>query len=884
MAGPKQQVHLTLTLDKVFLRAGPVARTFPVAGQVRPAKPWDRLTRFGVLLSWPKDLGWLSVAASFDGGGPPAAAFAATAAGLDEACAAHAVRRDQLAPPKFLEGVSFLVASLPQANRVFLSVEVDTDADGFRKAVRERWNEAKKEFVQPFHLWFFDAKQFGTFVSQPGQVDLVMKPCTPLPRFAGVLAADLGNTSTTAAALAVGDPVYRTDSVRMVPLDGGGEPAKTAAPMPSVVRLDRVTSFGPVPEGTRRFPGLPGDDRADAVLFAAGALVAAGGGADGELPPGVVYGAKHLLAAKEDGSAGGHQTLVVPHERPGGGPAVSEAVEVLDRAPGELLFAHAVRRFRRGASAWPADLTLTYPTTYGPREVKQLVRAAARGWLRAHGQPQGFDAPPEPTGDADLDRLGAELRQWLADPAAPAADCPLVGLTLDEATAAAFFHLHRRAFELPGGLLRFRYLHPGGLRLLLVDCGGGTTDVVLVHALSRPDGPPLLEIDVLARTGARGFGGDQITRAACRLAKAKIALALARLRTPAAVPAGLQPPPPTSPPTPAQARKAVDDFLDKVRGLDPHDELVPTTFDPRAADPATQLRRSAAHALWQLGDDLKRRLGAGKPVRLKDLDAARTGKDTSPLVAAAVRPLAPAQVPQALGQIGEVSVAPWEVDALVRPAVDAVVKKCNNLIRKHLVDRPGGEVEVDWVVVSGNGAKYPLVSKSLVDGLHVAYAAERLTVDAENLKEAVAKGAAMARMVERVPRAVGVKFNRHLSELLPFDVGYHDMLTNAPVPLFKEYTPYSELAAAPRRVRLVPAGGGVAAGHTFVLERRFPGDDEYSRYASYSFVQGISGELEVAYNPATGEFDVTDTTTGEPGAFADLMGVDALAPVMRGDL
>src|SRR5262249_25856538 len=141
-----------------------------------------------------------------------------------------------------------------------------------------------------------------------------------------------------------------------------------------------------------------------------------------------------------------------------------ERIEVLSRFPGELLFAHVVRQFRQGACAWPPNLTLTYPTTYGPRELRQLVRAAARGWLRAMSQAQGFEQAAEPDEDLELGSLAGAVRQWLQSPeqGIGPADCPLVGLTLDEATAAAFFHVYRRVFEQPGGLLRFRYLYPEG--------------------------------------------------------------------------------------------------------------------------------------------------------------------------------------------------------------------------------------------------------------------------------------------------------------------------------------------------------------------------------------------------------------------------------------
>src|SRR2546421_8414569 len=106
-------VHLTFTLDKVFLRAGTVSHTFSAAGQVRPARPWDRLTQFGLLAFWPKSVGWLRLAASATpepATAGPTIAFHETVPGIDAVCAAHAVKRDQLAPGKFLELNSFLVA------------------------------------------------------------------------------------------------------------------------------------------------------------------------------------------------------------------------------------------------------------------------------------------------------------------------------------------------------------------------------------------------------------------------------------------------------------------------------------------------------------------------------------------------------------------------------------------------------------------------------------------------------------------------------------------------------------------------------------------------------------------------------------------------------
>jgi hypothetical protein len=535
--------YLPLIAEKVFLRAGVHTLTFALSGQVRPPRPWDRLSQFGLLAFWPKALTWLRLSGAADGGpAAPNIPFHSTPAGLDAVCAAHATRREQVAPAKFLESNAFFACSLPQNNRVFLTVEIDTDHDDFRAAVRERWNVDKRELVQPIRVLFFDAKQFGNYVGQEGIIDLVLRPCTPVPRFAGVLAIDLGNTSTTATAVSESDAVYKSSSVKLVPLETDAELGGDPPPLTSVVRLDRINSAAELPEGMRQFPRLPGDERPTAVAFVAGELAAAGSAA-GDLPAGVVFGAKQLLNAKPAPTGDGAGfvgeprepsfSLVVLHARPGGVPQ-SESVEILSRLPAELIFTHTIRRFRHAAGHWPPDLVLTYPTTYSPRELLHLGRAAARGWLRAMSQPQDFSTVAEPSEDAHLEELGTAVREWLQSPSGP---CRLIGLTLDEASAAAFFHIYRRVFEQPGGLVRFRYLYPNGLRLLLVDCGGGTTDVALVHALSRPAAPTVLEIDVLARTGQRGFGGDHITRAVCRLLKAKLMCLTARARGNSRIPA-----------------------------------------------------------------------------------------------------------------------------------------------------------------------------------------------------------------------------------------------------------------------------------------------------------------------------------------------------------
>ena len=129
---------LTLTVPGVYQRAGRVRQAFPVAGQLRPGKPWDRLTKFGVLLFWPRSLGWLTVTAAARPDGGPDAPFADAPAGLDAVCAAHAVPRDQVAPPKFLDANRYLAAALPAANRVVVTIDLDTDHPDFAAACWQR--------------------------------------------------------------------------------------------------------------------------------------------------------------------------------------------------------------------------------------------------------------------------------------------------------------------------------------------------------------------------------------------------------------------------------------------------------------------------------------------------------------------------------------------------------------------------------------------------------------------------------------------------------------------------------------------------------------------------------------------------------------------------
>ncbi len=877
---------LTLTLDEVYLRAGRVEKAFPVAGQLRPARPLHTLAEFGLLVHWPRAQDWLRVSGRVLA--TPAAHFADDLAGLDAVCLRHVVPRPQLAPAGFLEQRAYLAASLTPSSVVELVVTLDTDAAGFRAAVEAHRDPTTGQLVLPVELRYFDGKQFQQYVDQASRLDLTCRPCTPLPMFVGAMAIDLGNAVTSVAALADAARVYESSAVALIGLDRGAADPRLLA---SAVRLVEVRTPGGAAAGTRRLPSRPSDDLPDSVRFVVGRVALAG--ADG-LSESVVLGVKQLLSVPEPSPAASPKpaksppffALNVPHLPADGGPAQTEQMEVMNHFPGELIFAHAFSCFRAEVKAWPADVALTYPTTYTRGELRQLVTAAVRGWLRTMQQPQSVAAEATPTGDGPLDALVGRCRGWLADPGRKSAACPLVKLTMDEATAAAFFHVHRRVFERPGALVRFRYLHPRGLHVLVVDCGGGTTDVVLVHA-TAPD-PRVLKLDVLARTGVRTFGGDNITRAACRLVKAKFTALLARVLQPATA-GGLNPLPSAGPAEPAAANKLVEAFLARAEALRPPAggaaEYAPTRFDPKALSADSLARQAAFRALWQLAEELKRKLSDGKPVKFSQLTAAHLLQGTSALVRLALEGKPTAVAAQVLQQLGEVSVAPWEVDALVRADVEAVVTKCNNLMAEKLRPDAGGvAAEVEWVVLSGNAARYPLVRQLLRETLRVAGLTEeggdRFTFDSDNLKHAVAKGAVMARLMGRVVRTAAVQYPADLSERLPYEVGVHEMHNNSHKMIFPEFTRYEELAKAQSLAMRLTASG---QAETLVLERKFPGDPRYSRFASYTFREGLTAAAQIDYDDEQSRFVVT--SNGEESDYEDL--TDPLEHVSlqnRGDL
>jgi molecular chaperone DnaK (HSP70) len=863
---------LTIPFDDLYAGVGIVDLEYPADTRLKPQRPWNMVSSYGLMAYWPKKESWLKLdllAQSSSAG--PVATFGESKEILEHVCRQHGVDHNRIAPAGFLNSAEIRVGSLTQQTQVTIRLLIDTSAESFRAAALRTSEGSRTELVQKISVRLFDTKSLNANFEQTGEITLILRPAVPVPAYTGVVAIDIGNTSSDLACISRRDRVYSTQSIQLLDAE---QPRpqfhENPRAMQSTVRFDRVNSPADLPAGTRRFPDatLPKDDLPSAVDYVAGRL-AVGQGV-GPMP-GLVLGAKRLVSGQ---AAEGYRKLLVQHRRGTEEAEREEEVEIQNRVPAELLACRLLEKFRAAANAWPGELILTYPTTYTPRELDRLTQAVERGWLRMLGQSQRLGEGTFPE-DPDLARLVSETQAHLMPGAGEGPPMGLIREKLDEATAAAFFFLYRDIFESPGGLLRFRYLYPNGMNALLYDCGGGTTDIALVHA--HAPSPNEIAIEVLKRTGLRGFGGDDMTRAVARILKGKLLAELLRLRGKV---------------VPASSGNVIDDAsLQKLQDLDPNDQLVPTRFQRNRFDADTLRRRRNALELWSWAEKLKVALGEQPENGSVKFEGVLLGRDA--LAESIYQGMTPQQIKAAEVQLKTIQLTRKSVDLLIDSSAQGAgpvtrsIDKCNRLIQQVLRDgkvkdgKP--EEEIHRVILSGNASRYPLIRDRMKSLLQVDDWEERLLFEVENLKHSVAKGAALYLTTTRTPGLqVIIRTQANLSDCLPFDVGYFDLGKRTHKVLFQEHSRYKDL---PRETVPIKAAVIGEQSRTFALERRFPGDDEFSRFVSYDFPGGIQGDLEVSYDASSHQFVVKDLRTDLLGTPTDLTDSEVyIAPPERGDV
>lgn len=661
----------------------------------------------------------------------------------------------------------------------------------------------------------------------PKELPIVIEgyPCLLPAEYAGWLAIDLGNTGTTLAG--------RLSPQGQAPRIGlFADPQANQAEILSITKDDAA-------------PGLQ-HEQSDVVPSAV-RLLKYGDPIETDDMAVVKWtiGRTALIDSSDDGLLLGAKRMAVdPNASQGFKVPLHQENVVVDKTlPAELLAAGIFQDFIRAYGRLPQNLAVTYPTTFSMREAERLKQAIFDGLQRARGASKYW---PSSTFAERQERTLEVAKR--------------IKLSLDEATAAAVYLLHRDIIKAPGGILGFMHAYPDGMVLLLFDCGGGTTDIALVHAKAETrfdavtNSPTYsIALDVIGRTGHRAFGGDYITLQTCRLLKAHIAaVAAGRLATQRAV---------TSrdadkvkiPPEVISNAALLEDHLTKSAAIVNH--FVRTEYTPGDGS-ATPSRREASKLLWNWAEAIKISPEETVKLRPEPLEALTTlltethGVDFASDVEFAK-------------QLGNIVITKAQINSLIKDRLTQAVTKMNALVGNRLrpdvgddedpsVDLPR-HAEVDWVYVVGNAARYPYIRQQIEEGLNVRFVKERIKFDQEDAKSAVAVGACIALSVHDCYFGFEFRHDRDLAKRLPYDVLVAmEGVARQDALLYKEHSLYDDL---PDRVRAVPARPeftddaeenqkwkGVS------LERLWPGDKVAEGFMTFSFRNPIRSPLQIRYD------------------------------------
>jgi hypothetical protein len=711
----------------------------------------------------------------------------------------------------------------------------------------------------PLTVSLFGVRENQNDVSEfDRQYILQIKPdLDDTPGYPGYVGIDFGNTGTTLAYMPEEEDDVKAVQLFTLDVISGREA------LPTAIRVKKLTS-----RATAR----------EELLLVAEWEIGQKAIRDGT-PGALILGAKRLLA-----DPGG-----TPHRvwLDGGGNQ-----EMPKSLPAELFLTSVIKEFqcrhqhgdlahgwhvhgpRRGHPGLRTmGLAVTHPTTFTDREIAALNRTVSAGWLRATGTPvQNDESQP---------------------------GYKAVELVIDEASAAGMYFIFRDFLRGPGFARSLWFLYPHGVNLLVYDCGGGTTDIALVHVLPVYDAAnervASLQVDVIGRGGHRSFGGDDVTIAVFQLVKAKIAVWVAgkladkndRTKPANHLPDEL-----------VGVQDALSGDLSKLPAAlatarPAIEELVPTNFDRNAVgEQNVRIRAAAVLQLWTLVEQLKHRLEIDEKAQLNSPITA-TGF-VGYLVATHHMRL---QSHKPGEMIRDIRVSRAEVNSLIQADVLATVDRANDLIRRKLgngdrdrPDEPATERaraigEVHKVYVLGNASKYPLVCETLAKELEVRFLMDnnegsevtpgRLVFAPTELKGAVAKGAAIALRMQHELDGVNVFVDDALSRRLLFDVWFSDY-GDAPVRLYREGELYADLAP---KVIAPPVSSGITGfipqikSKVARLKRKWPGEKEQTTYLTFTFRQPWVGPLLVQYVPEKGPafddatpapyFMMTDQGNGE---------------------
>jgi hypothetical protein len=637
-------------------------------------------------------------------------------------------------------------------------------------------------------------------------------PATPEPDFEGVVALDFGNTSSSLVYLSQVHPHSTPRPLRYFARGDQPDTVSTIVYLQKIGQKDRLRSS------------------ADTAPAETEAEIGSIGGANAITQGRLELGAKRQVVAPE--SLGNLRALF---SSPSGH---LEEVEFSRKLPADVFIHKLLRKFREDQESRPRPLAATYPTSYSQAEVEHYKQA-----------------------------LTAAARRDTGDPSLQVED--VVRLMIDEASAACFYHIFHDLIDRPGGIYGARYLYPKGLNVLVFDCGGGTTDLALLHVDLHPDaesGAGRVDLKVLGRSGDRTFGGDQMTRQAFRLVKYGLAKAVlgsgggsggSRL--------GQEP----------NAAEGWPKFLADIE--DRVEVLVPTRWNQPDGKPmnldaaARQHRQRAVALLWEHAERLKLELAKPQP------DASST-KATPELVEAmyalglSKEKLPETKLANALTQ----DVATERLNALIGALLKRSLDKTNRLLddlparlgrKEHVIPQESQLPVVHRLYAVGNATRHPVVQNALKEKVNQRVRfRETRCIFPEERKLVVAQGASRALAAVLQYQKMVVRFDRHLVKKLAYDVTFYNTATHMEEPFYSEDTSVTQVAATQHTIPVPEPTAEDGPIELLRLRRRWPGDREGEPFLKFPFPGGVQGKaVTLSYRQDEQQFFIKDGGTEVAG-------------------
>lgn len=723
--------------------------------------------------------------------------------------------------PSFTAMQGFAIARVPRTARINLDVWVDTDHLQFLGIAADPKDGGLKVEIRVNAYHALNPNQAAMRA-----VDLMITPVINPPEHKGLVAFDLGNTSSTLARMPVVD-LEGSSPVQWIKIVRIAHPSATQA------RRAVDESVGPVPTQLRLTAFSAAPTKGDFPQYEC-RIPSSGEARDTDQSSCELLGIKRLVS---DPSGEDLKVFL-------GG----QVIDLPKSDPAELYSSEMFLGFFRDQQSYPNDLIITCPTTFSRAEVEALKLAVYQGWRRARG------AREQHVSDENRGKFDEGFRRLLGDTK-----------VIDEASAAAFYFLFKDFVTAPGRVPAMRYIYPEGLRLLLYDCGGGTTDITLIHA-SFPKGNDVLQIEVLGRAGHRNFGGDSITVAFYKLLKAKLAATVNE----------------SAVEFPENPSGLVDYFKDPER-IQAIDRIVPTIFNDRTDDlndfAGRELRRATLF-LWDWAEACKKSLAIASD---NEVPALPPPPDQSSVdwFAKRIRNGRGGELSGSdlLNRAKTISIGHEEVNALIDADIRLSIGYANLLIEARRtptgsmdghapatdgsVRGPGYPPDIDAVYVVGNASRYPRIRELMLDpvsGLKVHFLKDRLAdVPKSELKDSVARGAVLALSVGKVDYGVTVRFDQEFMNRIPFAVTRQDFGRETNPELYSENTAYKALTD--RKIKMTPDLKRAIENHnrTLTLYRKWPGDKTEEPFLQFSLERVPDDELIIWFdNSETRQFCVRD--------------------------